>query len=252
MTVKLLGVDVNWWTFPAGERGVRILDDVHKNATIVVKYESSTDLIDMCLLVNALRHDGVENITCEIPYFPYARQDRVSYSGESFSLQVAAQIVNSCNFTKISILDPHSDVLAGMFAPGVLEVIEQWHTLYSLVESNGALISPDAGALKKIYPLAKAKNMPVIEASKKRDPKTGEISGTSIDLSEVVKYDTLYVVDDICDGGRTFIELGKEIRKAFTGTLKLVVTHGIFSKGMEVFDGIYDDVRCYNDMRKNK
>lgn len=266
MSVNLYGgnkcIDLKWWTFPGGERNVRIVDPLeierYKSFTINCKFHGSDDLIDILLLVNACRNiDKDVRLRLQIPYFPFARQDRVMCSGESLALQVAANLIKSCNFSEVEVWDAHSDVLSGMFEAGQLRIIHQSYLAKDQIMfnpevliGNCALVSPDAGALKKIYALAKNLDMPVVEASKKRDVKTGEIAATCIDLREVNKYNTLIVVDDICDGGRTFVELGKEIRKVFTGNLVLVVTHGIFSKGIKVFDGLFDSVLYSNDMRK--
>jgi len=272
---------LKWWTFPGGERSVRIESTINPKfgAQIECYFKSSDDLIDVLLLNNALRNAGVKDIVLYIPYFPFARQDRVMVEGEPFALQVAAQIINSCGFDKIIIEDPHSDVLAGMFAPGTLTVKTQWdlwgqeirpllRTDQSLIGDgdapwypNPCLVSPDAGALKKIYKLSKEVGdeamgfspMPVIEAGKQRDVSTGEIVATTIDKDAVMCYDTFFVVDDICDGGRTFIELGKAIRDTKSNAkLVLCVTHGIFSKGKEVLKPMFDEILCINDLSEVK
>ena len=184
--------------------------------------------------------------------------------GEPLSLQVVIQLIKLCNFSEVEVWDPHSDVLVGMFEPGTLVVKTQVECLeqyISLLIPNSFLVSPDAGALKKIYKLAKQTKLPVIEASKIRDVKTGEITGTKIDFNNV---DTYYrtsgtgklvkplfiIVDDICDGGRTFIELAKEIRKVYGRecNIQLVVTHGIFSKGLSVFSGLIDRINAKNNI----
>lgn len=255
VTIQNKGYEVKWWTFPGGERGVKVTSDrIDPSLCIDCRFTGSDDLIDVLLLTNALRNytPGVA-LSLFIPYFPYARQDRVMSSGEAFALQVAVDLIKSCNFNEVNVLDPHSDVLAGMFPAGVLKVVPQsqimWKMLYPQNLEKTALISPDAGALKKIYPLAKKLNLPTIEAGKTRNVETGEVTGSKIDLFECCKYNMLIIVDDICDGGKTFIELGKLIRTEFKGTLILITTHGIYSKGMEVFKGIFNDVICYNKTR---
>ena len=260
-------VELKWWTFPGGERSVRVEGPANIAADLVIEcmFKSSDDLIDILLLNNALRNMGATKIELRIPYFPFARQDRVMVDGEPFALQVAAQLINTCGFSKISIDDPHSDVLAGMFQPGVLVVRPQWELWGKLIgkeimidESraydgmpksypNGCLVSPDAGALKKIYKLAKKLNLPVVEAAKQRDVATGEILATTIDRATVMRYNTFWVVDDICDGGKSFTELAKVLKFINpTATLVLCVTHGIFSKGVDVIYELYDEIRCVN------
>lgn len=260
--VKLYGgneyIDLKWWKFPAGERGVKILDTTalhrYKYFTIEVNFTGSDDLMDMLLLVNACRNEYSKvSLRLCIKYFPYARQDRVMSEGEALAVQVPAQLVNLCNFSDIEVWDPHSSVVEALFPAGTLFIRPQAALLKPLVSprisSNTALVSPDAGASKKVYALAKLLGCPVIEASKSRDVNTGAITKTNIDFEAISVYNRLIVVDDICDGGKTFEELAKVIKTKFMGTLGLAVTHGIFSKGMDTLNKYYDFIECANDMR---
>lgn len=249
-------VPLSFWTFPGGERNVRI-DFVNKyspSAGVLIEciYKWSDDLVDLIMLVNALRQENLSNISLSIPYFPFARQDRVMTSGEANALQAISQVFNMLNLKRIEISDPHSDVLEALFPPGVLSITRQWE-IWSLISAhedltNIGLVSPDTGALKKIYKLADLLNVPVVCAQKVRDVSTGKITSTTIDVSNVLNLTSLYVVDDICDGGRTFIELAKAIRsQGYTGKLVLCVTHGIFSQGLEVLEH-YDTIKCSNNL----
>ena len=163
--------------------------------------------------------------------------------GESFGLQSADDIIKMCNFNRVTTWDIHSDVAGAMFPAGVFHNITQedlWSGMIKdqMISGKTVIISPDAGALKKIYKVAKATSLTVVEAKKVRDVATGQIMHTEIDSSQLSGVDTAIIVDDICDGGRTFTELSKVIRTSgFTGKLILCVTHGIFSKGLSVFDG---------------
>lgn len=264
--IKLWGgnknIELNFWTFPGGERNVKIVDPEEilrfKSFTVICDYRGSNDLIDMLLLVNAVRNvSRFTQLRLFMPYFPFARQDRVMTVGEPFALQVAANLIRSCNFTEIEVWDPHSDVLAGMFDPGTLLIRTQWElwekSLFSEYDRNDILISPDAGALKKIYKLAGKTGLRVVEATKIRDVSTGNIVETKIDVAALETASRCYIIDDICDGGRTFIELAKVIRNGgYTGELELCVTHGIFSKGKEILNEYFDAVTALNDMTIDK
>lgn len=246
-------VPLKFWTFPGGERNVRIEGTLLNGyqRTIKCMFKSSDDIVDIILLVNAIRNiNPVPYINLEIPYFPFARQDRVMVKGEPHALQAFAGVINMLDFGSIYCEDPHSDVLAGLFPPGKFKYATQAELFFNACPVNltkCAIISPDAGALKKIYAVAKATELPVIEAFKVRDPATGAILTSYIDAyaEELKVYDTLIIVDDICDGGRTFIELAKVIKEmGFTGKLVLKVTHGLFSKGIECLD-------CFNQVYAN-
>jgi ribose-phosphate pyrophosphokinase len=103
------------------------------------------------------------------------------------------------------------------------------------------LISPDAGALKKIHKVAQFVNAPrVAECMKMRDVKTGNLSSFKTIESDF-EGKTCFIVDDICDGGGTFIGLAALLKSHNAGKIMLIVSHGIFSKGFELalIDAIY-------------
>ena len=112
---------------------------------------------------------------------------------------------------------------------------------------NRVVICPDAGAEKRIQKLG----LPYVMATKVRDAKTGNIIATRLfdedeqGVSRVAGKDTI-IVDDICEGGRTFIELAKVLKAHGAATVALYVTHGIFSKGHQCFRGLIEDIYHYN------
>ena len=255
-------IELKFWKFPGGERNVKIVSpsDIirFRSFTLTMAFKGSDDLIDLLLLVNAIRNvDAYTRLRLVVPYFPAARQDRVMTEGEPLAVQVFAQLIESCGFYEVEVWDPHSDVVAALFPPGKLKVVPQWQLWQPVLESTfknhgmdakPALLSPDAGALKKIYKLAKLVDMPVVEAKKVRDVSTGNITKTEVDSQALSRYNIIFVVDDICDGGRTFEELAKVIREGgYTGKLVLCVTHGIFSKGLDCLSE-YDAIYSINNM----
>ena len=122
-------------------------------------------------------------------------------------------------------------------------------------------VSPDAGALKKVFHVAevvKYRNE-VIIASKHRDIETGKIDYTNVPMSVNDAHKDVFIFDDICDGGRTFIEIAKavdEVRKLSSsvkpeqyGKNYLVVTHGIFSAGFDFLVQHFDGIYCTNSVK---
>lgn len=249
--------------FPAGESGVsfawesfhktRIYDGKPIGALIKLKFEGNDDLINLAMLVDAIRREDRDaEISLEMLYFPYARQDRVCNRGESFSLKVIANFINSLGFARVFVLDPHSDVLAGCLDN--MMVIDNSINVRNAVGNvltmeDVSLVSPDAGALKKVYQYAKSfpYSIGVVRADKTRDVGTGKITGTVV-YSEHLGNTDLVVVDDICDGGGTFFLLAEELRKITNGTVSLFVTHGLFTKGVDIVADVYDNVFVANNM----
>lgn len=242
------------WTFPAGERGIQITEQVYNNQwyTVHCDFKGSDSIIDMLLEVDAVRRIAPRALlNLNIEYFPYARQDRVMQQGESHSLRVICDLINSQKFDSVETVDPHSDVVAALV--NNLTIKEQHEAVIDtispdLLDGYDYFVAPDAGALKKIYKLSKHLQKPVICASKQRDVTTGNVTASYVSKQD---YDNmigkkLLVVDDICDGGRTFTEL-RDILPT-TATVDLYITHGIFSKGKKVLTDKFNQVFCYNDM----
>jgi len=240
-------INYEFFTFSGGEEHVRIVSAVGgSDVYMVAKLRSSKAVMQMLMLNDALRRAGAASIHAFIPYMPYARQDRVCNAGEPLSVKVMADLINSCKFDSVDIMDPHSDVTGALI--NNLDITDQ-STIFTSYFSNElemkphlyTLVSPDAGATKKIGAIARAMTCSVVEASKVRDTKTGHIVSTKVP-DNVTNHNCL-IVDDICDGGRTFIELAKVLRAQGAKTVSLCVTHGIFSKGLsplkEHLDHIY-------------
>lgn len=261
--ITVYGFENKFWTFPGGERSVKLTDNEItiglRPIQMRMNFKNSDDLVDMMLATNALRHMYGQDIKIEllVPYFPFSRQDRVMTEGESFGLQAAVDMIKLCNFSRVTTWDIHSDVAGAMFPAGVFDNVTQddlWNTLIKdlALNEHSVIISPDAGALKKIYKVAKATNLPVVEAKKVRDVATGQIVDTQIDSTQLDSVSNAIIVDDICDGGRTFVELAKVIRASlcFKGKLILCVTHGIFSKGVGELSGldIFDEIYTMNNI----
>lgn len=116
--------------------------------------------------------------------------------------------------------------------------------------NNFYLISPDAGSNKKIYDLAKSIGYDgeIIRCDKLRDIPTGQIIETIVYKNDLGGKDAI-IVDDICDGGKTFIELAKVLKEKNVGKIYLVVTHGIFSAGFDSLGEYFDGIYCTNSVK---
>lgn len=242
--IKPISFEYEKIKFPVGEMHIRIAELLERgNVDLLWEFESNEEIIEILLVADALKNAGFKIRTLSIPYIPFARQDRVSVEGECFSLRVFANLINSIEVDRISVVDPHSDVSTALIKN--LVVTEQWQVFepYLKDKSKFYLVSPDGGALKKIYKLASKVNcLGVIECSKHRNVKDGKITGVKTYFPKEYNGEDLYIVDDICDGGRTFVEIAKEIKKQYNPKINLMITHGFFTKGLGVFDGLIDKI----------
>ncbi|MCH2032615.1 MAG: ribose-phosphate diphosphokinase [Tenacibaculum sp.] len=229
-------IEFESFVFSGGEPHIKIKTDVKdiSEVSLTMRIKSFNDFGLLICTVDALRRSGVCIINVFIPYFPGARQDRVMIPGEPLTVKVYAEILNDLCVDKVIVFDPHSEV-----TPAVLdncEVVTNYNFIEKVVQKIGKevlLISPDGGALKKIYKVSEyLGGIAVIECSKKRNVTNGKLEGFKVYEEDLQGKDCL-IVDDICDGGGTFMGLAEELKKKNAGDLYLAVSHGIFSKGVE-------------------
>lgn len=248
--------EISYIHFPGGEVVPQIQDgglypEKVEAVEIVARLTTQGDLLNLLMIEDAVRRMYPRAaVSAFIPYMPYARQDRVCNPGEPLGIAVVAKMINACNFVNVKILDPHSEVTPALF--NRLEVVNQfdifkniypsWHDVY--------IAAPDGGAAKKAEMFAKRVSAAgVIHCTKVRDLATGSITGTRV--NDTVKDRNLLVLDDIGDGCGTFVPLYHSLREQGAGVIGLAVTHGIFSKGVEVVTSIFDEVFSTNSYHRD-
>ncbi|GAO43193.1 phosphoribosyltransferase family protein [Flavihumibacter petaseus] len=239
--------------FPDGQPHIKInpddLQQLDHNAPIriLTRMANANDILLALFVKNTLDYHEFEHIELHITYLLCARMDRVMTGGEPFSLKVIAAMINQAQFRKVKIFDPHSEVTTAMiersYAVTNHDYVQQVlaETQPALQPDRYYLVSPDAGALKKIHGLAQHLGIThLVECMKEREVKTGKLTGfttTATSLSGA----TCFIVDDICDGGGTFVGTAALLKQKGAAAVHLIVSHGIFSKGttLENIDRIY-------------
>lgn len=228
--------------FSGGEVQIKLPDvmETPKPTTkicIKTKLNSTQSIMELLLTHDALdRKFPNEKFSLSVDYFPYTRQDRVCVPGEAFSLEVMCNLINGLGFETVFISDVHSEVTKDLLYNVVNR--EQWRYVTDIVDefnipiNDLLLVSPDKGALSKMKQIAKWYHKTPVNAYKVRCPHSGDIIETKIDVEDFGGTD-IFIADDICDGGRTFVELAKVLKSKNCGKIYLYVTHGIFSKGLK-------------------
>lgn len=176
-----------------------------------------------------------------LPFVPGARQDRLNADGDYlFTARSVAKLVNALVLPGVVVLDPHSDVTPALIDR--CEVISAADTVRadSFSPQYDVVVSPDAGAEKRAGAVARRLGIPLIHGWKTRDIGSGKISGFGL---EPCHANTALVVDDICDGGGTFVGLA-EVLMVRGITADLYVTHGLFSQGTAKLLAHYRKVFC--------
>lgn len=240
------------------------------NIQIKSRLNSWLDLERIVCTTQSLKQMGYNNLHLYVPYFLGSRSDRQFDSGENNYLKhVICPIINLQGFKSVTVLDPHSTCLEmglNEFKKVSNMNLVDW-ALTQIYDNNKVvpdwsskclLLSPDEGATHKIYKLAEQIGYKgdIITCSKERD-KDGKLTKCVVPHDWDHDKDVI-IIDDICDGGNTFINIAKIVTSYRHSTLKgkiyLIVTHGIFSKGFrelyDYFDGIYC-TNSYSDLKDN-
>ena len=240
-------------TFPGGEEYVCLPTGMPSSASTIIvtpDIRSSQNIIQLALLTDCLRlkypFDNPQMVL-NLKYLPYARQDRKCATGESFSLKLMADLINSLGYTKVLIDDCHSDVGLALVNNVVhstqLDCLRSKASTHNLAADCDVIVAPDAGASKKAQLIANYYNKPLVQCLKTR-------VGERIDIQVLgdISGKKALVVDDLCDGGGTFLALASAINEQYRPSeLNLYVTHGLFSKGLDTLLEHYDVVEAYNE-----
>lgn len=223
--------------YPGGEVQVRLLadqvaeiaeaDEVHVWATI-----RDGALMGLAQLTDAIQTLIPPLMTLFLPYLPYGRADRRFVVGDCFGLYVFAEQINALDYDKVVTLDAHSDIaeieISNLVNVSPLPIIQTVLDVLDGEEVGGvlstAVLLPDDGASR--YNLQTA-----LRASKKRDLETGKLTGFTVPAKEEFQADSILIVDDICDGGGTFVGIAEQLKNCGL-PMYLYVSHGIFSKGL--------------------
>lgn len=245
--------DVTHITFPTGEKHIRIRNLSPNDRVVLYNTDPTGDLMKLGMAVDICRRARVASLKLVMPFMPYARQDRVVAEGDPVSVAVFARFINLLGFDQVVITDPHSD-MAVTWLDNV-KVIHQWEVaaqaviqLKGHIEGSLALVAPDKGSQEKVRHLRDHLEhltncvYPIIQCDKTRDKETGKITGFQI-LDGTPSFNHCFMIDDICDGGGTFLGLAKVLaeRGANRGQ-SLYVTHGIFSKGVADLSMVFDNI----------
>jgi ribose-phosphate pyrophosphokinase len=214
------------WNIPAS-----ILIEYSSFAQIEWSFESEAEFMHLAQLVSLLKSRNLK-IRLNIKYLPYGRQDKDVSNDATFALRTFLKLLGTLDIERIICLDPHSDL--------AYNYMYNFHAYYPSAELYKAYLDtgselvcyPDKGALTKYRLIYGYFIQDYIHGEKVRDQATGRI--TSYKLVGDPKDKKVLIVDDICDGGATFILLAKELLDAGATEVNLFVTHGIFSKGLGV------------------
>ena len=214
---------------------VEILENVRGEDMFVIQstsYPANDNLMELLILIDALRRSSARRITAVIPYFGYARQDRKPGPRTPISAKLVANLITVAGADRVLTLDLHAGQIQGFFdiptdnlfaAPVMTRDIQE-----RLGTDNLVVVSPDVGGVVRARALAKRVDAPIAICDKRRErPGESEVMNVIGD----VKGKRCILIDDIVDSGGTLCNAAEALLKHGATEVSAYITHGVLSGG---------------------
>ena len=231
--LKLKLVNTNIRRFADGEIYIEINENIRGNSVFVVQSTSNPandNLMELLLVIDALKRSSAKNITAVIPYFGYARQDRKVAPRTSISAKVVANLITNAGATRVVTVDLHAGQIQGFFDIPVDNLFTTplfaRHIKKKIKSKNIICVAPDVGGVERTRALGRNLNVGLAIIDKRR-PKPGQ--SQVMNVIGDVKGKTCIINDDIIDSGGTIINAAKALKQRGAKDVYVYITHGVLS-----------------------
>ena len=231
--LKLKLVNTNIRRFADGEIYIEINENIRGNSVFVVQSTSNPandNLMELLLVIDALKRSSAKNVTAVIPYFGYARQDRKVAPRTSISAKVVANLITNAGASRVVTVDLHAGQIQGFFDMPVdnLFTTPLFAKYIKRKFSNKKLIcvSPDVGGVQRTRGLATRIKADLAIIDKRRAaPGKSQV----MNIIGNVKNKTCIIVDDIIDSGGTIVNAVEALKKNGANEVYVFITHAVLS-----------------------
>lgn len=216
--------------FSDGEIYVKIEEEVRgEDVFIVQSTNSNNNLVELLIIIDAVKRASAQRITAVIPYFGYARQDRKSEAREPITAKLVANLITVAGANRVLTIDLHSPQIQGFFD---IPLDDTWafplfvKYLKNHKIDNPVIVSPDAGGVKRAMHFSKRIKAPIAMIDKRRK-EHNEIDEMIV-VGEV-KGKTAILYDDMIDTGGTICKAAHAVMEAGAKEVLICATHPLFS-----------------------
>jgi ribose-phosphate pyrophosphokinase len=219
--------------FSDGEIMVQINENVRGSDVFVLQPTSmpvNRHLMELLLMVDALKRASARRITAVLPYYGYARQDRKVQPRVPISAKLVADLITAAGINRVLTMDLHAAQIQGFFnipvdnlyaSPVLLDYV---HTMYSF--ENLVIVSPDAGGVERARSFAKKLECSIAIIDKRRE--TANVSQIMNVIGDVEDKDTI-ILDDMIDTGGTTIQAAAALKDKGAKRVVAACTHAVLS-----------------------
>ena len=218
--------------FSDGEARVEIVDNVRGKDVFVIQSTCppvNDNLVELLIMLDALRRASAYRITAVIPYFGYARQDRKDQPRVPITAKLVANVLVSAGANRVLTLDLHAGQIQGFFDIPLdhLYALNVFYEYFKSVELDGlVIVSPDVGGIKMARAYAKRFSAGLAIVDKRRNsPDSTEV----MHILGEVEGKNVILVDDMVTTGSSLVEAAKAIKRAKAKKIFAAITHGVLS-----------------------
>ena len=221
--------------FSDGEIQVNIEESIRGHHVFILQSTSSPvndNLMEILIMVDALKRASAETINVVMPYYGYARQDRIAASREPITAKLIANMLVKAGVNRVLTLDLHAVQVQGFFDIPVdnlftIPLFAEYYNEKGLTGADVVVVSPKNSGVKRARSLAEYLDAPIAIIDYAQDD-TGREEGYIIGE---VEGKTAILVDDILNTGKTFAEAAKILERGGVNDIYAVASHGLFAGG---------------------
>jgi len=218
--------------FADGEYDVKIAESVRGADVFLLQptcQPVSENLIQLFIILDALRRASAGRVTAVIPYYGYARKEKKTQARDPISAKLMADIITLAGANRVIALDLHADAIQGFFDIPVDHLTAEKlivDYIGKLHLPNAVIVSPDIGGAKRVGDVARLLDLPIAFAYKRR-PKDDVVSEQRV-VGEVDGMDAV-IVDDLISTGGTLVGVSHALRAEGATSVRVLATHGVLA-----------------------
>ncbi|AFP83710.1 ribose-phosphate pyrophosphokinase [Candidatus Carsonella ruddii CS isolate Thao2000] len=233
--------------FKDGEFKIKLLKNFSEKTVFILQSLCNPiheNIIELLLIIDALKRNFVKNIYLVIPYFCYSRQDKLFLNNTSISIKAIVNIIDICKIKKIITIDSHSKNFECLFVSPI-KILKSTSLIVNDIIKNNILaeiiISPDIGGIERAKNLANYLNLELVIIDKRR-PIINNIKIYCI-IGNVLNKHCL-IIDDIIDTSNSLIELVNFLFFHKIKKVKAYITHPVFSNNsyLKIYNSKIDEL----------
>ena len=225
--------DIQIDRFPDGEVSVQIKENIRGKDVFIIQptcYPTNENLMELFIVIDAMRRASAARVTAVIPYYGYARQDRKDRPRVPISAKLVANLLVAAGANRLLTMDLHAQQIQGFFDIPVDHLYSAPIMVKYLKEQKFkkiVIVAPDPGGMKMAYAYSRMLNSKLAIIAKQR---ISPSKVNSYNLVGDVAGKTAIIVDDLVATGGTLSEAGRILKQAGVKGLYAIVTHGVFTR----------------------